>query len=98
MGMLHRTVLVLLLLAAPAAVSAQQGGQDDKILEGADALLEEAKAAYESAQDKNLIEGFIDAGFPLPTNHTVGNVILVICLQDPGQVGDRSRGRVDVVQ
>src|SRR5437773_4490526 len=44
----------------------QVTGQDiDKILERADKLLEEAKAAYEDAQSKSSVQIFIDAGFKL---------------------------------
>jgi hypothetical protein len=51
----------------PTALLAQQvTGQDvDKILERADKLLEEAKAAYEDASSKAAVAGFIDAGFKL---------------------------------
>ncbi|MBV8880367.1 MAG: hypothetical protein JO332_10415, partial [Planctomycetaceae bacterium] len=39
--------------------------QDDVILQKADAILEEAKAAYEKARDSGTPSGFIDAGFRL---------------------------------
>src|SRR5580765_4319275 len=42
------------------------GTQDiDKVLERADALLEEAKADYETAREKSSVSAFIDAGFKL---------------------------------
>jgi hypothetical protein len=58
---------VLLLLSLGASVSAQQvSGQDlDKILERADRLLEEAKAAYETGRSQNSVPAFVDAGFKL---------------------------------
>src|SRR5689334_3990019 len=37
----------------------------DKILERADARLEEAKAAYEEARSKSSVSAFVDAGFKL---------------------------------
>lgn len=61
--MILRPALLSLLLAG--GVFSQQAGQDDKILERADQILEEAKAAYESARDKASVPGFIDAGFKL---------------------------------
>lgn len=49
-----------------ALVLQQFGTQDiDKVLERADALLEEAKAGYEAARDKSSAPAFIDAGFKL---------------------------------
>ncbi|HZE96364.1 MAG TPA: hypothetical protein VE981_05030 [Planctomycetota bacterium] len=49
----------LVLLAGP------QAAQDDRILERADQILEEAKAAYESARETSSVVGFVDAGFKL---------------------------------
>src|SRR6266852_8075922 len=60
--------LILGLFALPEiGVPAQQvTGQDiDKILERADKLLEEAKAAYEDAAANSSVQTFIDAGFKL---------------------------------
>jgi hypothetical protein len=42
-----------------------QAAQDDQILERADKILEEAKAAFETAREKNSVESFVDAGFKL---------------------------------
>jgi len=58
---------LLLLGTAPTESPAQQvTGQDlDKVLERADALLEEAKVAYAGAREKSSVEGFVDAGFKL---------------------------------
>ena len=44
---------------------APQAAQDDKILERADKLLEEAKAAYEQGREKSSVESFVEAGFKL---------------------------------
>src|SRR5882672_7343443 len=49
---------------ALAAFSPQQS-QDDQILERADKILEQSKAAYEAARQKNSVESFVDAGFKL---------------------------------
>jgi hypothetical protein len=49
-----------------AGLAQQVTSQDiDKILERADTLLDESKAAYESARSKNSVEAFVDAGFKL---------------------------------
>ena len=56
-GMMVRWTALLLFLAPQA--------QDDQILERADKILEEAKAAYESAREKSSAAGFVDAGFKL---------------------------------
>jgi hypothetical protein len=53
------------LLAAVSLGFVPQAAQDDKILERADKLLEEAKAAYELGREKSSVESFIDAGFKL---------------------------------
>jgi hypothetical protein len=48
------------------AIGQQIGSQDvDSILERADKLLSESKAAYESARERNLVESFVEAGFKL---------------------------------
>ena len=58
--------LFLLGTALPESPAQQVTGQDlDKVLDRADALLEEAKAAYAGAREKSSVEGFIDAGFKL---------------------------------
>src|SRR6266849_272758 len=66
-----RTLIVVLVGIVGAAsgsetANQQVTGQDiDKILERADKLLEEAKAAYEDASSKSSVQTFIDAGFKL---------------------------------
>jgi hypothetical protein len=57
-------VFVVLCLACGGWVQ-QGGGQDDKILERGDKLLEEAKAAYEEARTRSAVAAFVDAGFKL---------------------------------
>jgi len=56
-----RITLLFLLLSALL----QGSGQDDKILERGEKLLEEAKAAYDDARSKGSAAAFIDAGFKL---------------------------------
>jgi hypothetical protein len=53
----------VLLLLALALVP--QGADVDRILEKADKLLEESKAAYESARENRSVPGFVEAGFKL---------------------------------
>ncbi|HLY11503.1 MAG TPA: hypothetical protein VKW04_19530 [Planctomycetota bacterium] len=60
--MSHRLALVLVVLGVWAA---QAGPPDAQILDRADKALEEAKAAYETAREKNSVDGFVDAGFKL---------------------------------
>jgi len=58
--------LMALACLGDPALSQQVTGQDiDKILERADKLLAEAKAAYEDARTKHSVEAFVDAGFKL---------------------------------
>jgi hypothetical protein len=58
--------LLLLLLSGSGAGAQQVTGQDvDKILERADKILDEAKAAYEEARTRSSVSGFVDAGFKL---------------------------------
>lgn len=57
---------LLAALAVAASVGfAPQAAQDDQILERADRILEECKAAYEAARQKSSPEAFINAGFRL---------------------------------
>lgn len=56
--MLRLAALGLLILTA-------QGADLNKVLEKADALLEEAKTGYEKARDESSAPAFIDAGFKL---------------------------------
>src|SRR5947207_5022217 len=66
--LLLRTISTALLLTFQGNLipSQQITGQDmDKILARADALLEEAKAAYEEARSKGSASAFVDAGFKL---------------------------------
>ncbi len=57
---------LLRLLISCLALGQQVTGQDlDSVLDRADKLLEEAKAAYEDASAKSAAPGFIDAGFRL---------------------------------
>jgi hypothetical protein len=67
MGKALRTLSWLsLLLTLPSAAAQQVGAQDlDKILERADLLLEEAKAAYEEARSQSSVPKFVDAGFKI---------------------------------
>jgi hypothetical protein len=55
------TLLVSLILLAPQG----QGVDLDKVLEKADKLLEESKAAYENGREKASTASFLDAGFKL---------------------------------
>lgn len=53
-------------LVAALALLAQTPAPDlDKLLERADAILDESKAAYESAREKSAASGFVEAGFKL---------------------------------
>src|SRR5882672_1002837 len=52
-------------LSLALAVFSPQQSQDDQILERADKILEQSKAAYEAARQKNSVESFVDAGFKL---------------------------------
>jgi hypothetical protein len=64
--MLFAPLLWALLLSAPAAGGQQVTAADlDQILERADKLLDESKAAYEAASASGRAEGFVDAGFKL---------------------------------
>jgi hypothetical protein len=63
--MIRTAVLISLIFAGLGEAAPQGQDQDDRILEKADKLLEEAKAAYESAREKNSTESFVDAGFKL---------------------------------
>src|SRR5579862_2753991 len=54
-----RVLLLLTLALVP------QGADVDRILEKADKLLEESKAAYESARENRSVPGFVEAGFKL---------------------------------
>jgi hypothetical protein len=66
MSLARRGILLSFLPLFCAAVFAEQGsGQDDKILERGDKLLEEAKTAYDDARAKNSAAAFVDAGFRL---------------------------------
>lgn len=59
-------LLCVVTLAALLPAFAQQGTVDfDKLLATADALLEEAKSAYEEARDKSSAPRFVEAGFKL---------------------------------
>jgi hypothetical protein len=63
-----RPFLVLLLLVGlPSLLRGQQGTtvDFDKLIEKADALLEDAKKAYEEAREKSSAPLFVDAGFKL---------------------------------
>jgi hypothetical protein len=76
-----RPLLAFLLLAAQQVTS-----QDlDKILERADGLLEEAKAAYEKARSSSSVASFVDAGFKLEEAR-----IKYLVLQEIGQ-GDKQK-------
>lgn len=52
-------------LAAALLLALPQAAQDDAILERADKVFADAKAAYENAREKNSAEAFVDAGFKL---------------------------------
>lgn len=85
--------IVLVVLGPVEAPAQQVTAQDlDKVLEKADALLEEAKSAYEAARDKASGSGFVDAGFKLEEAR-----IKFIVLQEIGSpekqkiAGDRLR-------
>ncbi len=84
-------VLALFMIAAlPGA--AQDAGQEDRILERGEKLLEGAKAAYEDARTKSSVAAFVDAGFKLEEAR-----IKFIVLQEIGSperqkfAGDRLR-------
>src|SRR6185436_46377 len=64
-------------------------GQDDVILEKADKLLEEAKAAYETARSGGVVSAFVDAGFKLEEAR-----IKFLVLQEIGQ-GDKQKTAAD---
>jgi hypothetical protein len=57
--------IICVLLSSSSSIAQQGSGQDDKILERGESLLEEAKAAYEDARSKNSVAAFVDAGFKL---------------------------------
>src|SRR4051812_36459684 len=61
---LFRCALAILILLEGVAGAVQQADAD-RILERADSLLQEAKAAYEEARSKSSASVFIDAGFKL---------------------------------
>src|SRR5438477_7022393 len=61
--MTRRSLPALLLAIGLLALAPQ--AQDDVILQKADALLDEAKALYESAREKGSASVFVDAGFKL---------------------------------
>jgi hypothetical protein len=66
MMLLFVSTVLLLTFQENLLPSQQITGQDiDKILERADALLDEAKAAYEEARSKSSASAFVDAGFKL---------------------------------
>jgi|SRR5579862_1068683 len=66
MGLRTAPSLLLLLALLPELGQAHQGsGQDDKILERGEKLLDEAKDAYEEARTKTSVAAFVDAGFRL---------------------------------
>lgn len=86
-------VLLLFVLLYRSAPGQQVTGQDlDKVLERADKLLEEAKAAYEDARNKSSVQSFVEAGFKLEDAR-----IKYIVLQEIGSpekqkiAGDRLR-------
>jgi hypothetical protein len=59
------SVLLLAFLLGGKGFGRQTAGQDDKILERGEKLLEEAKASYEDARTKSSVAAFVDAGFKL---------------------------------
>ncbi|HEV3028145.1 MAG TPA: hypothetical protein VG457_11265, partial [Planctomycetota bacterium] len=59
-----RSCVALLLLSSTLSPP-EVPGQEDKIVERGEKLLEEAKAAYEDAKAKSSVAGFVDAGFKL---------------------------------
>jgi hypothetical protein len=67
-AMMNRIPLVLvaiLLLCSPGHGQQLSPQDSDALLDRADKILEEAKAAYEDARTKTSAQGFVDAGFKL---------------------------------
>jgi hypothetical protein len=72
-------LLLSVILFTGSGLAQQAGGQEDKILERGSKLLEEAKAAYEDARNRNSVSAFVDAGFKLEESR-----IKFIVLQEIG--------------
>src|SRR5881394_2215875 len=58
-------LLLSLLLGVPGLAQQGAGLDLNEILERADKLLDESKAAYEEAREKSSVEAFVNAGFKL---------------------------------